>query len=440
MSETMISKRVVDQIIEESGLSLQNATIRETKKLVDLIETASGVEFIRMEMGIPGLPANSIGVEAEIEALQQGVASKYPNINGIPQLKTESVQFIKNFLNLDISPEGCVPTVGSMQASFAAFMTVNKRKAGQRRTLLIDPGFPVHKQQLQILGLDYVHFDIYDYREEKLEEKLRSYLEKGDISCILYSNPNNPSWICFTEEELKVIGRLATEYDVVVLEDLAYFGMDFRKDLSRPGVPPYQSTVAHYTDNWILLISSSKVFSYAGQRMGLLAISDNLYRQRTENLSRHYSTSEFGHSLVYGTLYALSAGTSHSAQYALTAMFRAANKGEYNIVDPVKPYEKKAKRMKQLFTDNGFEIVYAYDGDQPIADGFYFTVRYPGLSGEELLRDLLYFGISAISLKITGSSREEGLRACVSLIRDDQFPELKGRLKAFHQSHPSVVL
>jgi hypothetical protein len=53
----------------------------------------------------------------------------------------------------------------------------------------------------------------------------------------------------------------------VVIEDLAYFGMDFRKDISKPGVPPYQPTIAKYTDNYILLISTSKVFSYAGQRI-----------------------------------------------------------------------------------------------------------------------------------------------------------------------------
>ena len=439
MNKTIIPAEIVDQILRESHLELSNATIRETKKLVDLIEAASGVSFVRMEMGIPGLPANQIGVEAEIEALKKGVASKYPNINGIDVLKEESVKFIKNFMNIDISPAGCVPTVGSMQASFTAFMTVNKRKEGQDVTLLIDPGFPVHKQQLNILGLKHKSFDIYDFRGEKLEEKLRSYLEQGDISCMLYSNPNNPSWICFTEEELGIIGRLATEYDVVVLEDLAYFGMDFRQDLSRPGEPPFQSTVAHYTDNWILLISSSKVFSYAGQRMGLLAISDALYQQQTDHLGKYYSTKEFGHSLVYGTLYALSAGTSHSAQYALAAMFKAANEGRYNLVEGVRAYEKKARRMKQIFLSNGFDIVYAHDGDRPIADGFYFTVSYPGLSGDMLLKSLLYFGVSAISLRITGSTREEGIRACVSLIQEAQFPELEQRLEAFHTYHQQPI-
>ena len=87
--------------------------------------------------------------------------------------------------------------------------------------------------------------------------------------------------------------------------------------------------------------------------------------------------------------------------------------------------------MKELFTSNGFEIVYEKDGDEPIADGFYFTLGYPGMSGRELLNNLLYYGISAISLKNTGSEKE-GLRACVSHVKRDQFEDLKNRLELFH--------
>ena len=92
--------------------------------------------------------------------------------------------------------------------------------------------------------------------------------------------------------------------------------------------------------------------------------------------------------------------------------------------------------MKKLFTDNGFKIVYDKDEDEPIADGFYFTFSYPGFTGEELLSELIYYGISAISLAITGSERKEGVRACVSLVQREQFPDLEHRLKTFREHHP----
>lgn len=438
MRNTPIDFDKVKEKIQQSGLkSVGKASIREIKKLIDEIEKATGEKYIRMEMGIPGLPPVEIGVQGQIEALKKGVAAKYPDIQGVKELKTEISRFVKLFMNIDVKEEGCLPTVGSMQGGFASFLMLSRLFEGRDTTLFIDPGFPVHKMQHRVLGLVYDSFDVYNYRGEKLREKLESYFSSGKIHSVIYSNPNNPSWICFTEDELRIIGELATKYNVVIMEDLAYFGMDFRKDYSKPGVEPYQPTVARYTDNYILFISSSKVFSYAGERIGMMVISNNLFSSRFKNLLEHYPSDEFGYAMVFGTLYPLSSGTSHSAQYALRAMLKAANDGQLNFIDQVMDYGKKAKIMKKLFTDNGFEIVYHTDIDQPIADGFYFTFSYPGMSAEELLDELVYYGISAISLLITGSERTEGIRACTSLIQHDQFVDLEARLNQFHIDHRS---
>jgi aspartate/methionine/tyrosine aminotransferase len=436
---TPINYRIVSQKILDSKLdSPGKASIREIKKLIDDIEKATGEKFIRMEMGVPGLPPTKIGVDAEIEALKKGVASIYPDIYGIKQLKVETARFVKLFMDIDVSPEGCIPTGGSMMGSFAAFMTINRCDPKKDTSLLIDPGFPVHRQQLKVLGQKMESFDVYNYRGDKLRDKLESVLSKGNISCMLYSNPNNPSWICFTEKELKIIGELCNKYDVIAIEDLAYFAMDFRSDKSKPGVPPYQPSVAKYTDNYLLTISSSKAFSYAGQRIGIMVISDELYDRSYPNLKKYYSKDLFGHSMIYGSVYAMSAGISHSAQYALTAILKASNDGTLNFVEVVKEYGEKAKIMKKLFTDNGFKIVYDKDEDEPIADGFYFTFSYPGFTGEELLNKLIYYGISAISLAITGSERLEGIRACVSLVQRDQFKDLEYRLKKFNEDYSKL--
>lgn len=438
MRNTPIDYNTVNEKIKESKIeSVGRGSIREIKKLVDEIEKATGEEFIRMEMGIPGLPAVEIGVAAEKEALDAGIAAVYPDIFGSYDLKNEISKFAKLFLNIDVNIEGCIPTVGSMQGSFASFLTLNRMHPDREGTLFIDPGFPVHKQQIRIIGQDYRSFDVYNYRGEKLKEKLESYLETGKVSTILYSNPNNPSWICFTEKELKIIGDLATKYNVIVIEDLAYFGMDFRKDYSVPGQAPYQPSVAHYTDNYILLISSSKVFSYAGQRIGMMIISDKVYDTKAPGLKRYYQFDTVGRAMIFGTLYSLSSGTAHTPQYALAAILKAVNSGEYNFVEVVKEYGEKARIMKKMFTDNGFKIVYDKDEDNPIADGFYFTFSYPGMDAEELLNELVYYGISAISLLITGSERKEGIRACVSLVKRDKFPVLEQRLKQFKAEHPA---
>lgn len=436
INKTPIDAGVVKKKIEASGLEKVGlGAIRELVRLVNEIEKETGEKFVRMEMGVPGLPPPQVGIEGEIEALRKGVASKYPMIEGEDMLKSEISRFVKNFLNIDVIPKHCIPTVGSMQGAMASFLVSCRRDAKKDTMLFIDPGFPVQKQQQKVLGLKFESFDVYNYRGDKLKAKLESYLEKGNISTILYSNPNNPSWICFTETELQIIGELANKYDVIIMEDLAYFAMDFRKDLSKPGVPPYQPTVANYTGNYILLISSSKSFSYAGQRIGMLVISNQLFDRKFPDLKRFFKTDGFGYSMIYGAVYSLSSGTSHSAQYGLAAMLKVANDGSFNFVESVKEYGERAKIMKNIFTDNGFKIVYDMDDDQPLADGFYFTFSYPGMDGVSLLEELLYYGVSAISLITTGSERIEGLRACVSQIQRTQFPVLEERLRIFNQHH-----
>lgn len=437
MKDTPINFEIVNRKIRDSGLSnVGKASIREIKKLVDQIERETGKKYIRMEMGIPGLPPVQIGIEGEIEAHKKGKAAIYPDIFGIPELKREISRFCKLFLDIKVSEEGCIPTVGSMMGGFATFLTINRMHADREGTLFIDPGFPVHKQQCRVLGQKFETFDVYNFRGDKLRDKLESYLKTGKISSILYSNPNNPAWICFTDKELRIIGELAEKYNVVIVEDLAYIGMDFRKDYSVPGQPPYQPTVAKYTDNYLLLISSSKAFSYAGQRIGMMVISDKLFNTTAPDLKRFYVSDKVGHAMIFGTIYSISSGTAHTPQYGLAAILKAVNDGDYDFISVVKEYGEKAHVMKKMFLDNGFRIVYDKDEDQPIADGFYFTFSYPGFTGEELLHEMIYYGISAISLAITGSERLEGVRACVSLVQRNQFDDLQYRLECFHRDHP----
>lgn len=432
---------ISENLIEEkkSELRIQNlgkASIRDLVALVNALEKASGKKFVRMEMGVPGLPSPEVGIQSEIEALKRGVTAVYPDLDGLPELKVEMARFAKLFLDVDVQPKCCVPTVGSMQGSFTAALVANNTYANRRKgTLFIDPGFNIHKLQCRILKQEFGTFDVFNYRGEKLREKLESMLQTGDYCSILYSNPNNPTWQCFTENELKMIGELATKYDVIVIEDLAYFGMDFRKDYSRPGKLPYQPTVAHYTDNYVLLISSSKSFSYAGQRIGMFLMSDTLYAKEYKDLQTQFGYKYFGDAVIRSALYALCAGVSHTAQWGLQAILKATNDGVYNYADEVKTYGKKSAIMKQMFLDNGFHIVYDTDGEQPIADGFYFTIAYKKMSASELLAILLRYGLCAISLETTGSDRNEALRICVSKVPEQQLPELKKRLELLHKAY-----
>jgi aspartate/methionine/tyrosine aminotransferase len=431
-----IDKSLIASQLEQMGISdISHAAIRQCGALARALEAETQTEFLHLEMGVPGLPPERIGVEAEKKALDEGVASQYPNVFGVPQVKEQASRFLKAFLDIDVTPQGCIPTVGSMQGSFTAFFACSHLTEEKDTILFVDPGFPVQHTQTHLLGIRSESFDIYEFRGEKLGPELERHLQSGRIAAMIYSSPNNPAWFNLTAEELKTIGELATKYDAIVIEDLAYLCMDFRKPLGKPFEAPFQPTIAKYTDNYMIMMSSSKMFSYAGQRIAILAISDALYHRQYERLHDWCGIARLGDAFALGLLYAISSGVSHSAQRAFAEMLRAASDGELDFVQEASEYARRAQICKKIFLDNGFHIVYSMDGEEQVSDGFFFTAGYKDMTGGELVGELIRYGMSTISLTTTGS-HQQGVRVCVSqLNRPEQFEMLEERLKLFAVDH-----
>ena len=432
-----LDRDAVRRIVERQPFELGRASIREMSRLVTTIERELGLEFIRMEFGIPGLPVDPIAIAAEAEALgERGVGPIYAPFDGIPELKEEAARFVKLFLDVDVPPSCCVPTVGAMQGCFAALLLASHMRRGRKRVLSLEPGFPVNKLQMRLLGLERDSVDFYDHRGSRLLEEVERRAASGDACAVLWSSPNNPSWIVLTDEELDGLGRICDRHDMLAIEDLAYFAMDVREDYTRPGEPPFQPTVLRHTRNGISVISSSKIFSYAGQRIALAVISPELMQRQAPDLLERLGTTNVGHALIHGVLYPITASVPESPQYGLLALLREVNRGNSSLFRPAQEYARRARIAKSLFLANGFELVYASDLGRPLADGFYFTIGHPRYAhGADLQRELLHYGISAITLETTGSCRTEGLRACVSLIDDRHFEALGARLERFREDH-----
>lgn len=433
--------KVFDDILLEEAASacgvknIPTATIGEMVLMAQYLEKKTGIPFIRMDQGSPGLPANVYGIEAEKQALDSGIANTYPAAPGVAELQKAASRFVKAFIDVDIKPRSCVATTGSVAASYGAFIACTTRIPGKNKVLFIDPGFPIQKSQLRVIGAQWKEFDIYNYRGEKLRAKLEEMVSDGDVAAIIYSNPNNPAWICLEESELKIIGEIATKHDIVVMEDLAYFCMDFRDNLGHPFQAPYLPTVARYTDNYILMLSASKIFSYAGQRIGVMCISDALFEKQYPAMAeRFHDAGIFGMTLIAEILYMITSGCTATTQYAYAKMLEMSCEGKIDFVEDVREYARRAERMKEIFVRNGFHIVYDRDVTREVGDGFFFSLGYGNMSGEELIVELMKYGVSSISLATTGS-HEGGVRACTSRMKEELYEVLDKRMKEFDNDH-----
>ncbi len=424
-------------IARELDVDVRRASIRDMDRLVNTVEERLGVRYIRMEFGIPGLPTPEVAIEAEIQALkEQKLGHIYAPFAGVPSLKEEISRFARLFMGVDIPADCCIPTVGAMQGCFASIALASRMRKDAGTVLFLEPGFPVNKRQVKLLGIESDSIDFYDHRGPALIEAIERRAQQGDLCAIIWSSPNNPCWIVLNEEELAGIGRICDEHELLAIEDLAYFGMDTRQNYFVPGEPPYQPTVLRHTRRGISIISSSKIFSYAGQRIAMAILSAELWDTDAPELAEYCGTEKIGRAFVPGLLYPMTACCPESPQYGLRAILQAANGGDSSLFHPAAEYSRRAREMKRLFLDNGFRLVYDNDLGEPLADGFYFTIAHPAYDdGADLIAELLHYGISAITLETTGSVRREGLRACVSLTGDELFPLLEERLRRFAAAH-----
>ena len=70
----------------------------------------------------------------------------------------------------------------------------------------------------------------------------------------------------------------------------------------------------------------------------------------------------------------------------------------------------------------------------PLADGFYFTVQYPGMTAVELTKELMYYGISVFPLNTMGSE-QQGVRVCTSFFHDSLRDIFRSRVEEFASAH-----
>ena len=425
MSKVFNEDLVASVAREMKVADLQNATIGDILLVASRLEELTGIPFIRMDQGSPGLPANRIGIEAEKAALDKGLGAQYPAAAGVPELKEAASRFVKAFIDIDISPRACLPTTGSG----------NSPTVHSVRLLHAPSAFREKTKSYSLILVSRSRS--HSYVSWAFAGNCLIFMIFADRHCVIRWKNILKTVILLPLSILIPITRhgFAWKNDAVVMEDQAYFCMDFRHPFGRPYQAPFVPTVARYTDNYILMLSASKIFSYAGQRIALACVSDKLFDKQYPALAERYEDSGvFGPTFIASIMYMITSGCTATTQYGMAEMLNRSVDGTINFVEDTREYERRAARMKKIFTDNGFTIVYDHDVTQPVGDGFFFTLGYPGMTGGELLCELMYYGVSSISLSTTGSE-QQGVRACTSRMREELYPTLEERMKAFHEDH-----
>ena len=162
LEKNYLSKRLASWEID-----LRQVSIRELNRLVDELATQYRVEFLRFEFGIPGLTPHQIGPEEEIRILKDEpqVPGTYPPFDGVPRLKKATSEFVKNFLNIEVDANCCVPTVGSMHSGFICQSIAGRLRPESNTILYLLPRLRVRSIEL---GLDWHSEGVFLYFDNRI--------------------------------------------------------------------------------------------------------------------------------------------------------------------------------------------------------------------------------------------------------------------------------
>ena len=406
-------------------------TIRKIDDLMQLIKNGfPELGYLPMHLGNPSSRTPKELIMYEKMALDLGVTSFYAPSYGFNDLNVVCADFVHKFVGTKSS--SILQTLGGAHASWESMAALQRLSGSSKNAMIIfTPAFPVHMLQAKTLGIRTIPFEFPDFRGDKLEAALEEILKKENcgVHAILYSNPRNPTWFCLTPEELETIANLAEKYGVVVMEDLAYFCMDFREKLGILGAQ-YQPSVSNYTDNYLLFFSGSKIFSYPGGRFGFIVMGDQLAKKKIG------SNTLYREIALCDTAVTVSSAPSAS-QKAMLYYLGDINSGKIDFIQPLKEeYESKAKAIRELFEKHGFPVLYDDDCGRPLANGFYFTSFHPHLSGNQVAEKFPPFGMSVTPVEMCWGKRQ-GFRVCTASIKLEQLSILDERLGSFVCDYPT---
>jgi len=417
----------VEEIYGSIGLRHDEFSIEEFWSAVDQLEKVLGIDYIRMDFGVPGLAPFEVCLSKHVETLGPGaLPQNYPPYTGVPQLRIAVASFIFNRLGTRCPVENVFVTCGGTQALFVAQAVAAKLEANRKRAVFLSPTYPPMISQARFLGLEIETIEIDGKRGVTLLNAIRQAFERGEVAAFCWASPNNPTWTVLTHYELEHLAALCKDYGVVPIEDLTYLGMlDPESDALRKGFP----SIAQFADEYFLVLSASKMLSYAGERIGFLAASSALLDRESASLEEAFGASPVRRACG-SFIFNLTAGAPNSSQYGVADVLDAINSGTVDLDRVLSVYAERSRTVKQLLKENGFYFIYGSSEAEEL-NGFYICFGFPGMSGVELLKELLYVGITVLPLSVFSSERTDGVRACVGRVSDEKLTLLASRLKLF---------
>ncbi len=269
-----------------------SATFAVAKKAKD--RKRDGLEVFDLSVGEPDFPMPTY-IHQGIQSALQGGKTKYTNIDGILELKTQICYKFEKENNLKFDPENIIVSTGGKQVLFNAFLATLDP---QDEVIVPNPYWVSYPEMIRFAQGTVINCPANEEFKITPETLIKCITPK--TKWLILNSPSNPTGAVYSENDLKELSKVLLENPHVwimtddIYEHLIYDDLKFYNILNV--CPELQSRT-------LIVNGFSKAFAMTGLRLGYGAGPAELIKAMTTIQSQ--STSNASSLIQYAGLCAL---------------------------------------------------------------------------------------------------------------------------------------
>jgi aspartate aminotransferase len=253
-----------------------SSTLAITAKAKELRE--QGHDVIGLGAGEPDFNTPRYIIEASYKSMLEG-HTKYTPAAGLPALKQAVCDKFAEDNGLDYTPDQIAVSTGAKHALSSIFQTILR---DDEEVIILTPYWVSYPEQVKIAGGVPV---FVEGKEENQFKATRKQIEEAvteKTKAIIINSPSNPTGMTYSREELKEIGELCLEKNILIISDEIYEKLLYNgaEHVSIAQISP------ELKEQTLLVNGVSKSHSMTGWRIGYTAGRADIIK-KIANLASH---------------------------------------------------------------------------------------------------------------------------------------------------------
>jgi aspartate aminotransferase len=267
-----------------------STTLAITAKAKELKE--QGVDVIGLGAGEPDFNTPQFIIEAAYKSMIEG-HTKYTPSAGLPLLKKAIIQKFQEDQGIEYNPSEIIVANGAKHALYTLFQVILN---DGDEVIIPTPYWVSYPEQVKLAGGKPVYVEGLESNQFKITARQLKEAITEKTRALIINSPSNPTGVLYTQEELKELGQVCLEKNILIVSDEIYEKLIYgdSKHISIAQLSP------DLKEQTIIINGVSKSHSMTGWRIGYAAGNEKVIKAMT-NLASH-STSNPTTSAQYATI------------------------------------------------------------------------------------------------------------------------------------------